>query len=68
MGARANRLNPLARMRMSDKAVLLEPERMQGVPELAIDELQKRELRRSKDAASEAGAAFRTDMRPGVVK
>ena len=54
MGARADRLDPLARMRMSDKAVRLEPERMQGVPEPAIDELQKRELRRSQDAAPEA--------------
>ena len=67
MGARADRLDPLARMGMSEKAVRFEPERMQGVPEPAIDELQERELRRSQDAAPER-AAFRTDIRPGVVK
>src|SRR5208283_4010398 len=44
MGARADRLDPLARMGMSDKAVRLEAQGMQGVPEPAIDELQEREL------------------------
>ena len=34
----------------------------------AVDEFQKRELRRSQDAAPGWSAAFRTDMRPGVVK
>ena len=54
MGARADRLDPLARMGMSEKAVRFEPERMQGVPEPAIDELQECELRRGQDAAPRA--------------
>src|SRR5271166_1646975 len=68
MGARADRLDPLARMRMIDKAVRLEPERMQGVPEPAIGELQKRELRRSQDPASEARRVHdRHEARRGIM-
>src|SRR6202789_552733 len=54
MGARADRFDPHARMGVSNKRVRLKAERMQRVPEPAIDELQEGELRRRQNAAPQA--------------
>src|SRR5271156_5297644 len=51
MGARADRLDPHARMGVSNERVRLEAERVQRVPEPAIDELEEGELRRRQNAA-----------------
>ena len=51
MGARADRLDPHARMGMSNERVRFEAKRMQRVPEPAIDKLQEAELRRRQNAA-----------------
>jgi hypothetical protein len=54
MSARADRLDPLARMRMGKRAVGVEAERMKGVPEAPVDQFQERELRWGQHAASQA--------------
>src|SRR5271166_6223885 len=58
MVAGADRLDPLARVRGA-RSVDLEAERMKRIPETAIDELQKAELRRGKDAAAQPRLAQR---------